>query len=102
MKLTLSQMRGPAEAIGHIRGGGTVYKMFSKGGLAIVLSKDEQGGKILGTGPHIAIAKLVAQNNEPDLVITELNKSEDFSPELFRHLIPYWTSVTEKISGDLK
>lgn len=97
MKLSLNQMRGPAEVIGHIRSGGPVYKMFSKGGLAIVMSKE----KVLGTGPHIAIAKLVAQNNEPDLVITELSKSEDFSPELFRHLVPYWTSITKKINKDL-
>jgi len=95
MDVSLNQLAGPPKRIGQIRGM-PVMSMLTKGGLSIITFN----GKAIGAAPHRALARIIAQNAHPDLVIDELSKSEEVDPSLFAHLLPTWTEITNRINEE--
>jgi hypothetical protein len=57
-------------------GGAPVIEVLTKGGLWLVVGKKNNRPETLGTGPHRAVARYIAQKLNPDMVVTELSKSD--------------------------
>jgi len=91
MNVDQNQLSHPAKRIGQIRGV-PVYSMLTKGGLSIITFQ----GKAIGAAPHRALARVIAMNKFPELVIDELSKSE-VDTSLFQHLLPLWTEISNRI-----
>ena len=70
-----------------------VLEFMTKGGLNCI-SLD---GKLIGSGPHRGLARHIAQIQEPELVFDELTKSESFDLNVYKHLVPVWTEITNRI-----
>lgn len=87
----------PPRRIGRSKGV-PVYEMFTKGGLSMVVCKGDGGTKILGAGPHRALARQIALAKDPNFELEELSKSEETNSEQFKHLIPHWSEVTDRIN----
>ena len=88
--LTENQLSGKPRKIGTLRGK-DVFGMVTKGGLNLV---SDSAGKILGAGPHRAIAKNIAEKNEPSLTWTELNKGDYIDPSHYQLLLPKYEELT--------
>jgi hypothetical protein len=54
-------------------------------------------GKVVGSGPHRAVARNIAQRFEPDIVWTELSKSDHYDISDFEHLLPQWIEQTNRM-----
>jgi len=65
------------------------------GGFNLVMGK--KGGKkvTLGTGPHPGLAKIIAKKNAPEMVMTEMSKSEVESLSKNEALIAKYEAVTK-------
>ncbi len=88
----------PPRRIGRVKGV-PVFEIFTKGGLSLVVMKnDGTGPKILGAAPHRALARHLAQIKEPEFFLEELSKSEEGNVDAFKHLVPHWSEVTDKIN----
>lgn len=82
--------------------GADVYHLRTKGGYNIVAAAKREGTKVLGVGPHPAVARFLAEKSFPGLQITELAKSSwaDLSraemaaalPEARRILAAVWSA----------
>jgi hypothetical protein len=85
--------------VGILRGK-PVWEIETTGGLyLLVVAKSDGGVDTLGTGPHVAIARHIAKKRAPELQITEICKSGgDFSVELFKHLLPQFTELTNRFN----
>lgn len=68
--------------IGHLDNS-DVFHVATTGGLHLMIAvpKGGKGGsyRTLGAGPHVGIAKFLAEKAEPRLVISDLHKSEDLT-----------------------
>lgn len=56
--------------------GSEVWHLETKGGYHIVAAAKREGTKVLGVGPHRAVARFTAEKHFPSLRITELAKSD--------------------------
>jgi hypothetical protein len=72
-----------------------VWMVKTRGGLFLIAT--DGGGEVIGSGPHRAVAKAIAQRRNPDLEWTELSKSEWVDPETFAHLMPKYESMTDDL-----
>lgn len=72
-----------------------VWELATTGGLHLIVAM--RGGRIetLGTGPHRAVARHIAMKREPDLVLTELSKSDHVDVEHFQVLLPEYEALTD-------
>ena len=59
--------------------GQPVTEVLLKGGLHLVTAVKEGKPRVIGAGPHRAVARWIAEKNEPDVQITELSKDEQVS-----------------------
>lgn len=83
--------------IGRV-GSKSVIEIGLTGGLKIVGSQGSNGKiTILGAGSHRAIARLLAKKSEPEIVIDELEKSEEVNPKDIEDLLPFWELVVLKV-----
>lgn len=80
--------------------GRPVVELVLKGGLHMVVTK-EDGGKteILGTGPHRAVSRFIAEKNQPDIQWTELSKSNHLDPLAMASVLPEWIELTNILRG---
>jgi hypothetical protein len=89
MNVSRDQFASRPQEIGTFKGQ-PVMEVALKGGLHLVFAVKKNGGtETLGTGSHRAVARFVAEKENPDLAITELTKSED---------LPKW--LVEKLAAD--
>lgn len=72
--------------------GKDVWHVKTKGGLHMVT--DAQG-VLLGSGPHRAVARFLAQKFEPEIQFSELSKSDHYDFDDFKHLIPDAEELTK-------
>lgn len=89
------------QRIGTLEGEPVVlYK--THGGFNLVMGR--KGGKkvTLGTGPHPALAKVIAKKNAPDMVMTEMSKSEMDTIALNPVLVAKYEAVTQQIQAALE
>lgn len=98
MKITLDQIENKKK-IGTVKGQ-NVYEIKLKGGLMLI-ANGGVNGKVLAIAPHRALARHIAKEAEPELVVDELSKSEDDLPfAMFKHVAPFWVEVTKKFNGE--
>lgn len=79
------------------KGGSQVIELGTTGGLHLVIV--QEGGKpvVRGSGPHAAVARYIAQKQDPDIEYTELTKSDYMEPYLFMALVPEYERLTKMI-----
>lgn len=83
--------------IGKLRGK-AVIELKTTGGFHMVVAATDAGGfETLGTGPHRAVARHIAQKREPEMILEELSKSDWVDPVHFQHLLPEYEGITEQI-----
>lgn len=56
--------------------GEPVVLFKTHGGFNLVMGKKDGKRTTLGTGPHPGLAKFIAKKNAPEMVMTEMSKSE--------------------------
>lgn len=97
MDIKRNTLKGSPKRIGRLNGM-PVFSMTTKGGLnLIILTKSNGGSRILGAAPHIAVARFIAEQKEPELVIDELSKSENVELASYKHILPHWVGFTNKL-----
>ncbi len=72
--------------------GRDVYHFKTRGGLHLMTMGDR--GRVIGSGSHRAVARVTAQKTEPNVVWSELSKSDHYALEELEHLIPKYTELT--------
>lgn len=72
---------------------GDVTYLKTVGGLHLVVNGR---GTILGSGPHRAVARHLAQQFDPELQWTELSKSDHVDVAYFQHLLPEYEALTRE------
>ncbi len=60
--------------------GQPVVEILLKGGLCLVTTLKNGKPCTIGAGPHVGVARWMAEKNEPDCQLTELSKSETITP----------------------
>lgn len=65
--------------IGTRKTGEPVVEILLKGGLHLVTTLQNGKPKTIGAGPHRAVARWMAEKNDPDISIDELSKDEQVS-----------------------
>lgn len=59
--------------------GQPVVEILLKGGLHLITTLKDGKPATIGAGPHRAVARWMAEKNDPDITIEELSKSEEVS-----------------------
>jgi hypothetical protein len=80
--------------IGTLKGK-AVIELATTGGFHMVVTSQNGGVETLGTGPHRAVARYIAEQHEPEIVWSELSKSDYVAPEHFAWCLPEYQAVTE-------
>ncbi len=78
--------------VGKSKAGDVTY-IKTVGGLHLVVNGR---GIVLGSGPHRAVARHLAQQFDSDLQWTELSKSDHVDPSYFQHLLPEYEALTRE------
>lgn len=71
-----------------------IWHIKTRGGLHVMAT---DGGTVIGSGPHRAVARHLAQKFEPDATWTELSKSDHVDLEAFQHLLPRYEAMTNQM-----
>jgi hypothetical protein len=74
-----------------------VYRVVTKGGLNLVVINKNAKTKILGAAPHKALAKYIAEKEEPEIQWTELAKSEPLDQSVIDAHYPRWSEFTKEL-----
>lgn len=75
-----------------------VYHVATTGGLhlMIAVNKVKKGAyRTLGAGPHVGIARFLAEKAEPSMVVDELAKSEELPATVMAAHLPLARRLTE-------
>lgn len=90
------QLSGKPRKIGKV-GTANIWETKTKGGLHMILK--DGGGKpeTLGTGPHPGVARYIAEQHEPKIQWTTLEKADYLEPQYFQHLLPEYQELTDRI-----
>lgn len=107
-KIEDKHLDGPPTKVGKL-GKKDVLQYRTKGGLYMVGVAKTGGMEVLGSGPHRAVARIVAENNinkfhdEDELIWTELSKSDHVDPQHYEFILPEFEELTgrmRKLNGD--
>lgn len=79
--------------VGKARGR-DVFHIKMVGGLHLMALDN---GRVIGSGPHRAVAKKIAKQYEEDLEFTELSKSDHVDDAAFEHLLPKYREMTQAL-----
>jgi hypothetical protein len=99
MNIDAKQLASKPKKVGKW-GDRDVLAVATKGGFHVVGAVKAGGAfETLGTGPHPAVAravanKLVSKSNEAAITWTELTKADHVAPEHFSHLLPKYEAIT--------
>lgn len=101
-------LEGPPVKVGKL-GKKDVYQYKTKGGFYMVGVPKVGGMEMLGSGPHRAVARIVAEktvakkDESEDLVWTELSKADHVDPAHYEFILPEYEALTSrmrKLNGD--
>lgn len=73
-----------------------VIEIVTTGGLHLWVCAKSDGVQTLAAAPHRAVARHIAKKRHPDMIITELSKSDWIDPICFQHLLPEWEHTTDR------
>lgn len=79
--------------VGHSQGKPVTY-IKTAGGLHLIVNSR---GVVLSTGPHVGVARHLAQKFDKDLNWTELSKSDHVDSSYFEHLLPEYEQLTRDL-----
>lgn len=74
-----------------------VFHLKTSGGLSLILMTKNGKVETLGSGSHVAVARFIAEQHEPDIEWTELSKSEELDIKAFASVIPEYEALTGRI-----
>lgn len=80
--------------VGKTEEGDPIWEIATKGGLHLVMKPKGQKFETLGTGPHRAIARHLAEKR-CKITWTELNKSDHLDYHVMEPLLPKYAALTE-------
>lgn len=81
--------------------GRTVFGVGVVGGLHMVVAAKRGGGiETLGVASHPALARHIAERNDPGIEFTELAKSEQVDPRHFGDLVDRYVELTAQFRGE--
>jgi hypothetical protein len=84
--------------IGHMEGR-PVFQIGLKGGLFLLATLNKSGNiEIMGSGPHQTVARHIAKKLHPQMVITELAKSEELEERTYVNLVPFYVNLTDRLN----
>jgi len=93
MDLSAKQIDEKPKKVGNLHGK-PVYHLRTKGGLHILVMQKGGHYETLGTGPHRAVARHIAMKHEPEIVWSELNKSDHVDVKAFELILPKYEELT--------
>lgn len=79
--------------------GKPVWEIATTGGFHLLVGLKGGEQHTFGTGSHRAIARHIARKREPELVITELSKSDSVPLECYQHLLPEYEALTDRFNS---
>lgn len=77
--------------------GKPVIELATTGGLHMIVTAKSGSIETLGTGPHRAVARYIAEQHEPEIVWSELSKADYVAPEHFVWCLPTYQELTERM-----
>jgi flavin-dependent dehydrogenase len=83
--------------IGTLKGK-PVVELTTHGGLNLVVTETNGKTTILGSGPHRGVSRWLAMKKEPDLVITELSKSDWLDEASILSVSDRYLALTERMN----
>lgn len=96
MNLTAEQIDEKPKKVGDLKGR-PVFHLRTKGGLHVLVTPRGASFETLGTGPHRAVARHIAQKHEPDIIWSELSKADHVNPESFAMILPKYEELTDAL-----
>jgi len=96
MNLDPRQLESAPKKIGVLKGM-PVYYTKTKGGRHFITSIQEDGDKTLAFAPHKAIALHVAERMAPEIVWTELSKSDHCDYDTVAPYVDKYVELTKQI-----
>jgi hypothetical protein len=79
-------------------GAADVFHIKTIGGLHLMVKNKTSGGsEVLGSGPHRAVARHLADQYDSGVSWTELSKGEHYDIADFQHILPKYQELTEQL-----
>ena len=97
MNITPEQLAEKPKHIGTLKGH-KIFSVATKGGFFMVVEPTGTGFETLGVGPHPAIARHIAQKHEPDIVWSELSKTQTVDPDAA--VVAKYVAITKQFRGE--
>lgn len=82
--------------------GKPVVELMTSGGLYLVVTNKSDGMEVCGSGPHRAVARFLAKKKEPNIVITELSKSDWLDETAILSVADKYERLTEQFNSALQ
>lgn len=83
--------------IGRVRGS-PVWEVLTTGGLYMDILARDGSFEVIGTGPHQALARHIAEQKQPMIEWIELSKSDFLDYVDYAFLIPKYSMETEEVN----
>lgn len=90
-----SQLDGKPRKVGTLHGKPVMY-FKTKGGFHLHVVMKSGAPEYIGTGSHAAVCRHVSKLREPDVIWTELSKSDHVELEHFQELVPGYEELTTR------
>lgn len=74
-----------------------IFEILTTGGLYMNILGKGAGFEVISTGPHRAIARFIAEQRYPNVIWTELSKSDWVDPRDFMPLVPKYQELTSRL-----
>jgi hypothetical protein len=84
------------KSVGKLNGK-EVIELATTGGLHMLIHNKGANPEVLAAAPHPAIARHIASKREPEVVFTELSKSDYMEPYLYVAMVPEYERMTDYI-----
>ena len=96
MNLEENQIDQKPRKVGEVKGK-PVFHLRTKGGLHVMVMMKGASFETLATGPHVAVARHIAQKYEPEIVWSGLSKADHVNPESFALVLPKYEMLTDAL-----
>lgn len=74
-----------------------IFEILTTGGLYLNVLGKGAGWEVISTGPHKAVARFISEQRHPNVVWTELSKSDWVDPADFMMLVPKYQELTDRL-----
>lgn len=96
MQIDRKQIDEKPKKVGNLNGK-PIFHIRTKGGLHVLVMQKNGTYETLGTGPHRAVARHIASKHEPEIVWSELSKSDHCSVDQFEFVLPKYEAITDAL-----